>query len=139
MFRILGNAVTKSWPIVLGAWGILLALSWAVAPDWNAVTQSGEVTSLPADSPSRRSEQLFREAFPDSYTGSAIVLVLARQGEELQDQDKMFVQQVLAPRLKQATAAAGDGASIVPRIRTLGDEASDVLLVSQDRQATLVV
>jgi uncharacterized membrane protein YdfJ with MMPL/SSD domain len=95
MFRFLGNTVARFWPIVLVAWGLLLALSWAAAPDWNAVTQSGEVASLPADSPSRRGEQLFRDAFPDQYAGSNIVLVVARQGAELQDQDKKFIEQVL--------------------------------------------
>ena len=109
MFGFLGNAVARFWPIVLAAWSLLLALSWAFAPDWNAVTAGGEVASLPEDSPSRRSEQLFRDAFPDEYAGSNIVLVVARQGKELQEQDKKFIEQVLAPRLRQATAGAGVG------------------------------
>ena len=37
------------------------------------------------------------------------------------------------------TADAANGERIVARIRTLGEAAADVLLVSQDRQATLVV
>ena len=89
MFRFLGNAVSRFWPLVLGAWGLLLALSWASAPDWNAVTESGEVAFLPPDSPSRRSEQLFRDAFPDQYAASNIVLIAAREGAELQDQTHM--------------------------------------------------
>jgi RND superfamily putative drug exporter len=139
MFGFLGNTVARFWPIVLGAWCLLLALSWAFAPDWNAVTAGGEVASLPADSPSRRSEQLFRDAFPDEYAASNIVLVVARQGKELQDQDKKFIEQVLAPRLKQATAGAGDGESIVARIRTPTEQATEILLGSKDRQAALVV
>src|SRR5437588_2866871 len=139
MFRFLGNAVSRFWPLVLGVWGLLLALSWASAPDWNAVTESGEVAFLPPDSPSRRSEQLFRDAFPDQYAASNIILIAAREGAELQDQDKKFIQQVLTPRLKQVTAPAGAEGSIVARILTLGDQAADVLLISQDRQATLVV
>ncbi|HEV3444847.1 MAG TPA: MMPL family transporter [Gemmataceae bacterium] len=140
MFGFLGNMVARFWPLALAAWILLLALSWMAAPDWDAVTQSGEVTSLPADSPSRRSEQLFRDAFPDQYAGSNIVVVIARQGKELQDEDRKFIQQVLTPRLQQAMATmAGEGKAIVARIRTLGEQAADVLLVSQDRQATLVV
>jgi putative drug exporter of the RND superfamily len=139
MFGFLGNTVARFWPIVLGAWVLLLALSWALAPEWNAVTAGGEVASLPADSPSRRSEQLFREAFPDEYAGSNIVLVVARQGQELQDQDKKFIEQVLTPRLKQVTAKGGDGESIVARIRTPTEQATEILLGSEDRQAALVV
>src|SRR5438034_3242222 len=104
MFRILGNAVTRFWPVVLGLWCLLFGFSWAFAPNWNAVTGGGEVSSLPADTPSRRAEHLFREAFPDQYAGSSIVLVVARQGAELKDEDKDFVKQVFTPRLKQATA-----------------------------------
>ena len=94
MFRFLGNMVARFWPIALATWILLLVLSWMVAPDWNAVTQSGEVASLPADSPSCRSEELFRDAFPDQHAGSNIVLVITRDGKELQDQDRKFIQQV---------------------------------------------
>jgi RND superfamily putative drug exporter len=139
MLRWLGNTVARFWPFVLAAWALLLGLSWSAAPDWEAVTQSGEVASLPADAPSRRSEQLFREAFPDQYACSNILVVVVRQGAELRDEDKQFIERVLAPQLKQATTQASAGEPIVARIRTLAEQGADVLLVSQDRQATLVV
>src|SRR5262249_56171424 len=98
-----------------------------------------EVPSLPADSPSRRSEELFRDAFPDQYAGSNILLVLVRQGAELQDQDKKFIEHVLTPRLKQVTAAAGGGEAIVARIRTPPDQPAELLLPTQHPQPTLPV
>jgi RND superfamily putative drug exporter len=139
MFRFLGSMVARFWPLVIGAWVLLLGLSWWWAPEWDTVARSGEVAFLPDDSPSRRSEQLFREAFPDQYAASSIVLVIERQGAALQDADKQFINQVLAPRIRQGTTETADKGTLVARIHTPADEATEVLLVSPDRQASLAV
>jgi RND superfamily putative drug exporter len=139
MFHLLGKLVSRSWPIWLVAWLVVLVLSWLAAPNWNAVTESGEVASLPENSPSRLGETFFRDAFPEQYAASSIVLVASRQEQELQDQDKKFVEKVLVSRLKDLRTKVPKGQSIVAHIRSRAEEGADVLLDSQDGRATLVV
>src|SRR5947209_641802 len=79
MFRHLGNAVSRAWPILLVAWIILLIGTSLVAPAWDKIVKDGQFAFLPSDAPSRRGERLFKEAFPDEYFGSSIVLVLSRE------------------------------------------------------------
>src|ERR1700687_3742506 len=102
MFQFLGNAVSRFWPVFLGAWILLLVASARLAPRWDEVTQGEDIAFLPEDAPSRRGEDLFQKAFPDQYAGSSVVLVVSREegGTGLLDQDKEFINRVLTPALK---------------------------------------
>jgi hypothetical protein len=53
MFALLGKAVTRFWPLLLGAWLVLLGAGRYFAPAWDEVTQAGDAFFLPEDSPSR--------------------------------------------------------------------------------------
>src|SRR5689334_18835107 len=103
MFQFLGKTVTRFWPLWLGAWILLLGLTWRLAPPWDEVTQGGDVVFLPDDTPSRRGEQLFKQAFPDEYFDSSVVLILSREEDSigLKEQDKKFISQFLTPALKK--------------------------------------
>src|ERR1700688_3187554 len=103
MFPLLGKTVTRFWPLLLGAWLLLLGAGCYFAPAWDDVTQGGDSPFFPEDAPSRRGEQLFKKAFPDEYSGSSVILVLSREedGTELLEQDKKFSAEILTPALKK--------------------------------------
>jgi hypothetical protein len=118
MFPLLGKTISRAWPLLLGAWILLLVVGRFVAPGWDDVTQAGDVSFLPEDAPSRRGDQLFKQAFPDGYSGSSVVLVLSREEVAgLREQDKKFLEQDLTPELKKM-AGQDDTAAGAPRRRT---------------------
>lgn len=141
MSRLLGQFVTRAWPIILAAWVAILVGVWFGAPAWERVGKSGQFAYLPNDAPTRRAEVLFDGAFPGQRTGSGIVLVATRpDGRELEAADRRFVADVLAPRLKQRLLPGGtpEPGSPVVRIRAPGDGPTGALLESGDRRAALV-
>jgi RND superfamily putative drug exporter len=164
MFRVLGNAVVRTWPILLGAWIALLIGTKLAAPPWGAVAQDKEFAFLPADAPSRRGEELFDKGFPDEKVGSNVVLVLYRDAADKAnvERDKKFIDDWLEPGLRQIAEQEGGLASeltpsdepenpadpgtqsprqksIIARIRTPNAPGTGALLVSPDDKALLVV
>ncbi len=162
MFSLLGNLVNRTWPLILVGWFVLVVALRFAAPEWDQVTKDGHFAFLPADSPSRRGEELFNQAFPRDLRANSIVIVITRQGDRrLEEQDLQFITQVLKPHLqtiataerapakrdaaettKTGSGAEGDGADdgpIVWRICAFDDKAIGSLLISDDRRATLVV
>jgi len=102
MYRILGNAVSRSWPIVLVVWTLALIGLVLVAPKWEEIVRDGEFAFLPEDAPSRLAEDLFKEAFPDDLLASSIVIVVRREthpADGLSEEDKQFIDEELKPRL----------------------------------------
>jgi putative drug exporter of the RND superfamily len=167
MFRFLGKAVRRAWPLVLAGWAALLVGTWYAAPPWSDATQDREFAFLPADSPSRRAEEVFAEVFPQDGQGSNVVLVLHRNEDERSHLagDLKFVSDKLAPGIRSLAEADGGLAyeikssddplfsddesakppeppkkrSIIARIRTPNTPGAGALLVSPDGQALLVV
>jgi RND superfamily putative drug exporter len=165
MFRPLGQAVRRGWPVLLAGWVLLLAVSWWFAPPWDAVAQDKEFTFLPASSPSRGAEEVYAQAFADDRFGSNIVLVLHRGDDERPHlkPDLSFIADVLEPGIRQIAEGEGGLAyeirpsdeplfgdesrpaapppqrSIIARIRTPNTPGAGALLVSPDEQALLVV
>ncbi|MDB5312008.1 MAG: hypothetical protein JWO38_6210 [Gemmataceae bacterium] len=137
MFRALGKAVSRFWPVLLVVWLALLAGS-LYAPRWDTLVKSGEGEALPQNSPSRRADQLFRTAFPSDYAASSIVLVLSREEGELRDEDRRFIDHQLTPQVK-AIADTQAGPEMVTRVRGPADQGVRTLLVSPDKMAALVV
>jgi putative drug exporter of the RND superfamily len=167
MFRILGKSVRRAWPLVLAAWLILLVGTWYAAPPWDKATEDREFAFLPANSPSRRAEKVFAEAFPQDGTGSNVVLVLHRDEDERGKLtgDLKFISDKLEPGIRRIAEKDGGLAyeikasdeplfpgddeptkptpsakrSIIARVRTPNTPGAGALLVSPDGQALLVV
>jgi RND superfamily putative drug exporter len=141
VFKLLGSVVARAWFVFLLGWVALIVGLYFGAPAWNAISQSGELAFLPANSPSRLAEQQFDEAFPGQRVGSHIVLVVSRSDGELKADDRKFVNETLAPRVRQLLLPGGqpEAGSHVTTIRAPGDGPTGALLKSADRRAELIV
>jgi putative drug exporter of the RND superfamily len=155
VFNFLGKAIRRTWPIWLIAWLALFVILHRTTLPWDQVALDREFGFLPESAPAREGQVLFKRAFPDDKEVSNIVIVLSRAKEELRDEDRTFVKNVVKPALMQLAAEEGGLADqdqrpgeaalgagktpIVAAIRTLDDPGSGVLLVSPNRRATLVV
>ena len=137
MFQRLSGPIVRTWPCWLAGWGLLLAVLWTVAPLWSSVTRGGEFAFLPASSPSLRAEQLRRLAFPQDRTQSSVVLVVHRAGG-LQPRDWQFLAAALIPALEKISSQPA-GHSMIVGIRSFQDQFIGPLLVSNSREATLVL
>lgn len=152
MFHWLGELISRSWVIVLGAW--LLAFIWlrAVAPPFNDVAKEGEFVFLPATMPSRQGELLLNQAFPERKTSSNIVVVVHREEEGgLTDADRDFIEETLKPALiairdrfdAPTTEGVNDDSTtarekLISSIHTFSDTGIGELLVSEDQKASLI-
>ncbi len=136
MFRLLGEAITRFWPISLVAWVVVLIITALLAPPWQSITKDSDVAFLPEQSPSSRGDLLFQESFPDQRSGSSIVLVVARATDKLSDEDQAFVTDTLAPELVKL---GKEHADLFRKVRTMADGSGGALLVSPDRHATVVI
>jgi RND superfamily putative drug exporter len=151
VFNFLGAAICRIGPIFLVAWIALLVTLHVTAPPWNEVAQDREFGFLPESAPTRQGQALFKRAFPEDKQASNVVIVVSRADEELRDEDRAFVKEVVKPALTRLAAEEGgladkdEGAGetgqalIVAAIRTLDDSGSGALLISANRRATLVV
>jgi RND superfamily putative drug exporter len=151
MFHLLGKLVSRTWPLFLVGWLVLLIAISKAAPPWDEVAESGQFSFLPKDVPSNRGQELFKAAFPKELLGSNIVIVLSRQDEVPIYENKDFIERDLKGGLleiaeEQGGLADDNGAnqqaqrrSPIARIRTLIDEGSGALLVNGYQNATLVV
>ncbi|MCI0681373.1 MAG: MMPL family transporter [Gemmataceae bacterium] len=152
MFQRLGNLVARGWPVVLGSWCLLAVVLALSSPPWNQVTDHGQRSSLPPDTPSNRAQAFYDTAFPHHRLGSTIVVVLRRQGEPLRQEDKDFIALELEPALddllfteqRAPTANGGERstpppAAVIDSIQSLNKKGAGPLFVSRDKQATVVV
>lgn len=138
MFAVLGRFVARTWLILLVAWIGLLIGTKLAAPPWDEVAQDREFAFLPAEVPSRRSEELFGKAFPDERVGSNVVLVLHRQatGQGNLDQDKKFIEDVLEPGLRQIAEEEGGLASEITPLE--GPETPDETTAQPHRPKSII-
>lgn len=91
MFVKLGEFIVRAWPAVLIAWVVALVCASVAAPKLEKVAETKEFAFLPKNSSSLVAEGLFRQAFPQSYCPSRIVIVAKRDGGPLTDDDKTFL------------------------------------------------
>ena len=160
MFARLAAIVVRFWPVWLTAWLLLLvASSWA-APALDDVVTSGEFAFLPADSPSRRGEDLFERAWGETVPSRVVIVVSCKaEGEQLNDDDHRFIDEVLAAALVELAESmgglakeedAGDDVeqlgssevrsrSLINDVRTFRDRKIGKLLESSDGRASLVI
>ena len=108
MFARLSVAVVRFWPLCLLGWVLLLlASSWA-APELDDVVISGEFAFLPADSPSRRGEDLFERAWGETVPSRVVIVVSCKaDGDQLNDDDRRFIDEVLAGALVELAESMG--------------------------------
>ena len=167
LFRLLGRTVRWAWAPILVAWALLFLGTHVAAPRFEDVAEDSELAFLPAGSPSRRAEQVYRQAFPDDHYSSNIVLVVhrSRAASGHREGDLHFVEKMLEPGLWKIAQDQGGLAtqagsseeplfseddnpvaaktkkrrSIIARIRSPGTPGAGSLLVSPDGQAMLVV
>lgn len=153
MFQRLGNLVARGWPFWLGGWCLLaVVLTW-LAPPWAHVTDHGQTSSLPPDTPSNRGQAFYQKAFPKDRLGSTVAIVLRRHDEPLRAEDKDFIELDLEPALDDLTyqnqpadaadpdqraGAPGPGA-VIERIQSLSRKGAGPLFISRDKKATVVV
>ncbi len=86
--HLLGQWIDRCRWWVLAGWVALVLLLNAVAPTWESVAIDGDLEHLPADTTIVRGEQLSALAFPGDRAKSQIVLVFARQDQELTIEDR---------------------------------------------------
>ena len=164
MFQNLGKLVSRTWPLLLVSWLVVLGgLKWA-APPWKSVAKTGEFKFLPKDSPSLAAEELFQQAW-GTPLASNVVIVVRRESSPtgLLDSDKTFIDEVLRERLekiadeetaglqpqtsgplnavkpaKEDAAGSAEGLKTIT-VRTLSDKSVGRLLNSEDLHASLVL
>jgi len=73
---------------VIAAWLVVVVLLKIQAPAWEKVAIDGDLEHLPANTTTVRGAQLSEQAFPDDHAKSQIVLVFARQDQELTLEDR---------------------------------------------------
>lgn len=119
MFARLGAFVSHHWLLVIVGWSTLLVAVQSVAPRWDDVTNDGDFAFLPADMPSIIGQNLSEEAFPTFEAKSQVVLVVARQGGPLTEED-LAISDKLSRRLHNLLGVARFAAS--KRHRARADE-----------------
>ena len=155
MFSKLGEFVVRAWPAVLIAWVAAVVCASIAAPGLERVAETEEFAFLPTDSPSHLAENLFRQAFPNSYCPSRIVIVATREGglteEDLEFLDDRVDEEDEVPHdhpkrqfelREQLVKIMEDERNdpkietpIISRIRTFRDAHAGSLLESRDGQA----
>lgn len=150
MFGTLGTLISRRWPLILLGWVVVFGAIVTVSPRWDDVIDDGEFRYIPDRYPSRQGEALFRSAFTTDLYGSSIAIIVRRESPDggLQPRDREFVRNVLKPRLEQIDKAElreyrettdPDAESVVTQILTPDDVGVGELLVSDDKQAMLLV
>jgi RND superfamily putative drug exporter len=99
MFRLGQFAHDRRW-IVIGAWIVVAIALRLTAPSWRSVARDSDVTELPPDTTTARGLNLNARAFPNDLANSQLVIVLAREGEELKPAD-IETGQKLARQLRE--------------------------------------
>jgi len=121
MFARLGEIVSRFWWLVILLWVLALValrppavltkslqgigLHYPGAPKWDDITHDGDFEYLPSDKPSVKGVARLEEAFPGDKSKSQLVLVVAREDDELTPDDLRFSDR-LACRFQNAFAAA---------------------------------
>ncbi len=84
----LGRWIHDARWVVIGAWILAVLLLSMVAPPWSEVAMDGDLEYLPPDTTTVRAAELSAQAFPEDRSKSQIVLVFARDEEELSAVDR---------------------------------------------------
>ena len=151
MFERIGKFIERRWKISLIAWGVALLaalgihhqwydnwLPFKILP-WKQVAKDGEFSFLPPEMQSLVGERLLAKAFPKDILKSFVVIVVWRYQHELRPEDMEFIEEVLRPRLEALRDDPKLNLDPDMQILTFKDKKGGQLLVSEDRQASLVI
>lgn len=157
MFERLAKSVERHWKLVLILWGVLVLGALGVAHQWfNAGferlglpyhvqtwkdgAEDGEFGFLPPEVQSLAGEGLLARAFPEDLLKSSVVIVVRRWKNPLTPEDERFIEEVIKPRLEKIR----DNPDLIAEadrqeVLTFKDQAKGRLLVSEDKEASLVI
>src|SRR4051794_8950150 len=153
MFEWLGKIVERRWQVILVLWLIAFFAAIGIQAEWynrlfgtqiktfNQAATDGEFGFLPSDVQSLRGEQLLAKAYPDDLLKSSVVIVVRRQDQPLQPEDEAFIEETLKPRLEAIRTKfnADRDEQLIQQILTFKDQQKGRLLVSDDKEASLIV
>jgi RND superfamily putative drug exporter len=160
MFAKLGETIVRAWPAILIAWVAAVVGVSLLAPKLEAVAETEEFAFLPSNSDSHLAEELFREAFPDGFCPSRIVIVARRSDKALTEADDEFLDDnkdeeempIKHPnrqfelreqlqRIKEKYSQGHDHSKqkYISNIRSFRDLGMGNLLVSKDGKAKLII
>ena len=148
MFRVLGNTVSRAWPVFLIVWALIVGLAFWLAPAWTDVALDRTFAFLPDSTISRRGEVLFKKAFPAQMNPSSVALLFTREDRVLTEQDKAFIEKEVRSGLERiAEKEIGTGSrepdavhkKVVTAVHAFNDPGGGPLLVSEDQHATVVI
>lgn len=92
--NFLRNLTNRYWPVVLAVWLVIALTLHFTAKSWKELARDGDLEYLPKHVTSLQGEKLLKEAFPNERARSQIVLVFARGGEPLNDDDRVQIAKV---------------------------------------------
>ena len=149
MFDWLGKIIERRWQVILILWVGALVAAMGVHQKWynrlfgaqiktfNEVAKDGEFSFLPAEMQSLLGEQLLAKAFPKDLLKSSVVIVVWRKDQPLLPEDEAFIENMLKPRLEAIRDELNLGRDL--QIMTFNDPRMGQLLVSDDKEASLVI
>ncbi len=88
--RHLGRVIERRRRWVIAAWVTALLTLFFLAPAWDSVAIDGDLKHLPDDTTTVRGTQLSAQAFPDDLAKSQIVVVFARDQQQLTVEDRQL-------------------------------------------------
>lgn len=156
MYAVLGQCVTRYWPLMILGWIALAVGLQFGAPAWDAVTLDGDFAYLPDKMGSVQADKFLDKAYPGDRPKSQIVVVVARGNKVLTDEDKAVADEVAVPFLNalaaaqitraqalvseiaqfQPAAGDADGQAKLQSLREQHDRAIDKSLVALDQLLT---
>ena len=157
VFKRLGDLTAQRAALIVGAWICVVAASGFMAPTWNDVVENGEFAFLPANSPSRRANDAFLDAFPNEQKRSSLVLIARRESgdEGLLQTDFEFLASQVVPELHKiagiphpdedgdpfddTAVAEASPPGVIKEIIWFEDRKIGDLLNSEDGQATSIM
>ena len=137
MFQRLATFISRHWLLVLICWVVIPVGIKLLAPSWDDVCRDGDFAYLPARMTSARGEKLIGEAFPDLASKSEIVVLVARPGGKLREEDRE-----IASRLAEKFAPHEGVASPVAAVWSCDEPLVGQKLISPlgpNGQAVLVI
>ncbi len=87
MFDMFAKMVTRWWWAVILFWVAITAGVKLVAPNWDDITNDGDLAYLPETLPSYVGEKLLEKAFPQDRAKSQMAVVIARNDDPLETND----------------------------------------------------
>lgn len=129
MFDRFGEFVSRFWWLIILFWVGLVVLTKLFAPEWDEVTNDGDLAYMPSDMTSVIAEQLLERAFPNGRSKSEMAVILSRDDQPLTSDDLVVVDRI-ASRLLNLM-----GASAYQRAESLFLKAADDRTANQDESA----